>query len=157
MESNSEQFQPTYLTSEGQKKIQEKLEKLKSERPQIAARINAAKEMGDLAENTEYTTAKEEQSRIESEINRLENLLRTAQIVEKDNEGVVGIGTEIILKSNNKTYKYILVGPEEVNLEEGKISYESPLGKSLINKRQGEEVESSTPKGRVKYKITEIK
>jgi transcription elongation factor GreA len=146
-----------FLTQEEFEKIKSELDSRIKKREEIAARLNSAKELGDLSENAEYITAKEEQGLNEARIRELEVILRVAEIIEKKQSGVVEIGSKVKLKSENSLNEVEIVSPEGIDLTNGKISYESPLGQALINRKVGETVEVKTPKGVIKYKIVEIK
>lgn len=147
-----------YLTIEGLKKIKERLKYLKGvKRKEIAERLAAARELGDLSENAEYSSVKEEQGLIESEIRRLENVLKTAIVVEEDPTKMkVEIGSRIIIEIDKTKKEYSVVGSEEANPAEGKISANSPLGKSLFGKKIGEVGSVKTPAGDKKFKIIKI-
>jgi len=145
------------ITKRALEKIKKELEYLKTKkRKEVAQRIAAAKELGDLSENAEYTAAKEEQGLIEARIRELENLLRSAVVVEKKEKNIIQIGSTVKLKANGKFYVYTLVGEEETDPSKNKISYESPLGKSLLGKKKGDLVEVITPKGKIKFKIADV-
>ena len=149
---------PEFLTLEGRSKIKTQLGELKEKRPKIAKRIRDAKEMGDLSENTEFTTAKDEQSWVESEINRLENLLKSAETIDNTkNSDKVRIGSSVQLKSKEGIKDYMIVGSEESDPSQGRISHESPLGKELINKKIGDNIEIQTPNGKIIFKIVSFK
>lgn len=148
------------LTIEGYQKIKEELEYLKKKIiPKIAKKIAEAKELGDLSENAEYQEAKDEQGLVAKKINELEELLRTATVTDTKNinNSVVEMGNTIIVSQNGQQIEYKIVSSNEVNPEEGKISNESPLGKSFLGKKRGEIVEVEVPKGKIKYKIVDIK
>jgi len=145
------------ITKRALEKIKKELEYLKTKkRKEVAQRIAAAKELGDLSENAEYTAAKEEQGLIEARIRELENLLRSAVVVEKKEKNIIQIGSTVKLKANGKFYVYTLVGEEETDPSKNKISYESPLGKSLLGKKKGDLVEVITPKGKIKFKVADV-
>lgn len=146
-----------YLTEEGYKKIKEKLNRLKKKKVEVAERLAAAREFGDLAENAEYTSAKEEQGLLEAEIRRLENILRTAIVVKKDSKKkVVQLGLRVIIEIDEEKREYLIVGQEEANPKEGKISINSPLGRALIGKKIGEFGMIETPRGKKRFKIVDI-
>ncbi len=148
-----------YLTEEEYKKIKERLDYLKKiKRPEIAQRIAAAQEYGDLAENAEYVSTKEEQGLIEAEIRRLENLLRIAVVVKpkKEEEKTISIGSKVLIEIDKEKMKITLVSSESSSPSEGKISIASPLGKSLLGKKKGEVGEIQTPAGKKRFKIIDI-
>ena len=146
-----------YLTPEGYEKLNNELNKLKNvERKKIAQRLKKAVAYGDLSENADYIQAREDQGLIENRIAEIENLLKNSTIVDKKNIGVVQIGSVVTLKNGVKERKFKIVGSQEADPSDDKISFESPLGKSLMNKYQGEEVQIKTPRGKTRYKILKI-
>lgn len=150
-----------YLTQEGLEKLKAELEVLKNEkRKEIVQKIKEAKEQGDLSENAEYSDAKDEQAFVEGRIVELENLVRNAIIISESKNGgardEVAMGIAFVTEYDGKSQQFILVGPTEVKPSEGKISYESPLGRAFLGKKVGESVEAETPRGLVHYKIKEI-
>lgn len=145
------------LTSSGLEKIQKELADLKERRKIVVERIRAAREYGDLAENSEYEDAKNEQSFVEGRILELEEILRRAKVVVKNGTDKVEIGSTAILKMDGHTIEYTLVGASESDPALGKISTESPLGHSLLGKTKGEKVEITTPNGKITCKIIAIK
>ncbi len=146
-----------FLTPSGQEKILKQLQELKEKKPLTADRIRQAKELGDLSENAEYTTAKEELAYTEREILRLEGLLRSAEIVDRHTESdQISIGSKVILKIKQETKTYTLVGSEESDPGQGLISYQSPLGQALIGKKVGEKTSIKTPSSEFMAEIIEI-
>lgn len=150
----------SYLTLEGLKRLQAELEHLKgSSREELAQRLRAAIEHGDLSENADYTAAKEEQGFLEGRIQELERLLSNVIIIDnvEKNLEVIGIGDHItIQEGSHPPDKYHLVGPKEADPGNGKISYESPIGKALLGHRIGDEVIADTPGGSIRLKIIKI-
>jgi len=136
-----------FITPEGKIKAEKELEELKETRPQIAERICSAKELGDLSENAEYSTAKEDLAKTESRIRDLQDLLRNAKIIEHKESDCVEIGSKVKIKIGEQKKEYILVGKEETDPSQGFISYESPLGMALLGKRVGNKIKIQTPKG----------
>ncbi len=145
------------ITLEGKKELQKEVEDLKSQRGEIAEKIANARDFGDLSENAEYDAARDEQGRVESRIAEIEEILLNASIIEGGDSGVVGLGSEVELKTDKKTVVYTLVGPVEANPIEGKISNESPIGIALLGKKLGDQVTVKTPKGELVYEISSIK
>ena len=150
------------LTVEGYNKLEEELKLLKGPRKmEVAERIKVAREFGDISENSEYDDAKNEQALLEARILEIENTLRHAKVVDDDDVSTrkVGVGTLVTLYDYEfeEEITYGIVGATEANIEENKISNESPVGKALIGKKKGEEVEVETPDGIVKYKVVAIK
>jgi len=146
------------LTPEGFEKLKKELEELKAQRKEIAARLKKAVSYGDLSENADYHQAKEDQGFLEGKIVELEDVLRNAQVIEKGEgiKGTIQIGSSVFLENKKGEEKITIVGAEEAAPMEGKISVESPLGKALMGKRKGDEVEINTPKGAIKYKVVKI-
>lgn len=147
-----------YLTKEKLEELKKEVEYLKKDvRNEIAERLKRAKEFGDLSENAEYSEAKEEQSRIESRIFELEDILRNASIIKKaGGKDIILIGSTIEVNKKGKTLKYTIVGSNEAKPEENLISNESPLGKAFLDKKKGDIVKIETPGGKVEYKIMKI-
>ena len=140
------------LTYEGLKKLEDELHDLKvNQRREIAQKIKEAREQGDLSENAEYDAAKDEQRDIEARIEELENLLKNAEVVVEDEVDldIINIGCSVMLydKEFNEEVEFRIVGSTEANSLEGKISNESPVGRALIGKRVGEDVEVETQVG----------
>ena len=149
-----------YLTKESLKKAQDDLEKLKKEgRKKISDQLKQAIEFGDLSENASYTAAKEAQANLERKILDIENLIKNAEIVEKNTDGTIQIGSvaKVKIKGENEIYEYTIVGTREANPGKNLISNESPLGKAFLGKKKGEKVDVQTPGGISKYEIVEVK
>ncbi|MDZ7612126.1 MAG: transcription elongation factor GreA [Candidatus Moranbacteria bacterium] len=147
-----------YLTQEGARKIKEELEERKKMRRDIAQDIKEAKEQGDLKENAEYAEAKRQQRENESRIMYLENAIRTYKVVDKRGEnGEVEIGSKVKVKNGGKIMEFHIVGAGEADPGQGKISNESPIGKSFLGKKKGEKVEANLPNGKkIDYEIMEL-
>ncbi len=150
------------LTPEGYKKLQEEIAHLSTVRRQeVAERIRLAREFGDIAENAEYDSAKNDQAHLEARIALLEERLANARVVTKKEirSGEVSVGTKVRLKdmSSNKTVEYHIVGSAEANPAELKLSNESPVGKAIMGRKKGDVVEVSAPRGALKFKIMEVK
>jgi transcription elongation factor GreA len=145
------------LTQHGVDELKSEHDNLVAQRPHVADRIKHARELGDLSENAEYQTAREEQDRLEARISELEHVLRSAQIIKKPkSDGLVRLGSKITLKDGGKPLEYQLVGTMEANPAEGKISDESPIGRALLGKKVGDRTEIKTPAGAHSYKIIQI-
>lgn len=149
------------LTAEGLKKLEEKLEYYKTfHRKEVADRIRQAKEFGDISENAEYEDAKMEQAFIEAEIINLERMIRKAKLIDESeiHTDIVSVGSTVKLKQadSNESESYTIVGSAESDPSNHRISNESPVGKALLGKHKGEQVEAKTPAGKIKYKILEI-
>ena len=152
------------LTEEGLKKLEEKLEYLKSvRRLEVAERLKAAIALGDLSENSEYDDAKNEQAFIEGEILTLEKQIRNSEIIKADvsdaNKNVVHLGNTVVIKDMeyDEDETYTIVGSTEADTTEGKISNESPVGAAILGKTVGTIVQVKVPAGVLEYKIMEIK
>ena len=145
------------LTLEGRRKIEQGLANLKNRRKLVVERIRAAREYGDLAENSEYEDAKNEQSFVEGRVLELEEMLRRAKVVAKNGTDKIEIGSTVVLKMDGQQIEYTLVGASESDPALGRISSESPIGHSLLGKTKKEKVEIMTPKGRTTYEIIAIK
>ncbi len=146
------------VTPEGYNKILEELNERKSAvRQAIAKEIKEAKEQGDLSENAEYSEAKSKQAENEARIAELEMLFKDSQVVEaSDKAGTVGLGSKVKAKFNGSEIDFQIVGSNEADPSNFKISNESPMGKSFLGRKKGESVEAQAPAGRIKYKILEV-
>ena len=149
-----------YLTKEGlEERKKEYEELLRSRRPEVVERLSRARDMGDLSENAEYTAAREELEFIDGRIAELEELLKQVVIIDDSGKAggkVVAIGSKVTLRMDGNKEEYSVVGEWEANPAERKISHESPLGKALIGKGLGDEVEVKAPAGKILYKIVAI-
>jgi transcription elongation factor GreA len=151
--------QPTYLTPEGEAKLRAELQELKGpKREELAKRLRAAIQMGDLSENADYHKAKEDQGFLEGRIQEIEFILRNAVIIEKNaNQDVVAIGCHVtIQEKGNPPETYHVVGVKEADPRNGKISNESPIGRAIMDHKVSDVVEVETPGGKVKFKIVKI-
>ena len=149
-----------YISSQKLRELKKELEKHKTVlRQQIAERIQEAQTQGDVTENAEYAEAKEAQAFNEGRIMELENLINNAVVVpRKRKKDAVQIGSQIVVKDKKgKKFEFTIIGSEDANPIEGKISNESPLGQAFLGRKQGDEIQVQTPKGKIKYKITRIK
>lgn len=149
------------LTLEGLKKLENKLEHLKTvRRTDVAERIKQAIEFGDISENSEYEDAKNEQAFIEGEIMTLEKMLRNSKIIDEGDIGtdVVSLGCTVKLKDLefDEDLQYTIVGSAEADPTEFKISNESPVGQAIIGQKVGSVVEVNVPAGVLKYEVLEI-
>jgi len=148
-----------YISEEGLEKLKQELHELKTaKRQEIAARLEHAKTLGDLSENAEYQEAKEEQSLVESQIAELEEKIRNAVLIKSGTASDhVVVGSTIRVRSDRGEEMYTIVGSQESKPVEGKISNESPLGRSFLEHKVGDRVEVKTPAGAVFYEIVEIR
>jgi transcription elongation factor GreA len=151
---------PVMLTKDGLRQLEQELHQLVNvRRPEVAERIRHARDFGDIAENAEYTEAKNEQSLVEGRIQTLENMIRNAQVIEEEprEAGVVSLGARVRVSSEEGEETYSIVGPAEADPLEGRISNESPLGRALLGHRVGDEVEWNSPSGRSRVKILSVR
>jgi len=144
------------ITEKGKTDLENELAELKGRRGDIADKIAAARDFGDLSENAEYDAAREEQGLVETRIAEIEDILQNAELIQVSGSSHVVLGNTVTLQSAEKTVSYTVVGPVEADPLEGKISNESPIGQVLIGKVVGDEVVISTPKGEVSYTIADI-
>ncbi|WP_417899497.1 transcription elongation factor GreA [Bacillus haimaensis] len=149
------------MTQAGKEKLEQELENLKSvRRKEVVERIKIARSFGDLSENSEYDSAKEEQAFVEGRITLLEQMVRNAKIIQEDKDtDAVGLGKTVTFKElpDGEEETYTIVGSAEADPFEGNISNESPMGSSLMGKRVGDEVAIQTPGGEMNVKIVTIK
>ena len=147
------------MLEEGHRMLSDELKRLKNERPEIVEAIETARAHGDLSENAEYHAAKERQGQIEASIADLEDKLSRAMVIDpkslSGNKVVFG-ATVTLVDEDDKKVKYQLVGQTEADARVGRISYNSPLGRALIGREKGEEVEVSAPSGDRYYEIKKI-
>lgn len=147
------------MLQEGYEKLNEQLKALKAERPLIVDAIEEARAHGDLSENAEYHAAKERQGQIEASIADIEDKLSRAQIIdprELSGDRIVFGATVTLLDEDDKSVKYQIVGQAEADAKTGRISYNSPLGRALIGKSVGEEIEVTVPAGDRWYEVNKI-
>jgi transcription elongation factor GreA len=148
-----------YLTKEKFETLTRELEELKTTgRRDVAQNLEYAKSLGDLSENAEYQEAREAQATVEERIQKLEQLLKNVEIVKAHHTDAVDMGSIVhVQKAGEKEkIKYQIVGSEEANTRDGKISNRSPLGESMMGKKKGEKFSFTTPKGQVQYTIVDI-
>ena len=144
------------ITEDGRAALEQELDELKGRRGDIAEKIAAARDFGDLSENAEYDAAREEQGLVETRIAEIEDILQNASIIQATTGSTVGLGSRVELKTGDKTVVYSLVGPVEADPLSGKISNESPIGLQLMGKSVGDQVTISTPKGDTTYEIVSL-
>lgn len=148
-----------YLSAERLEELKKELVEFKTvKRIEISDRLKKAKEYGDLSENAEYADARDEQDRIESRIEELEAIIKSAVIIKKaTQQQVVDIGSTMKVSRDGETKKIVIVGSNETKPEEGFISNESPLGRALLGKKVGDAVVFKTPAGKeITYLVTKI-
>jgi transcription elongation factor GreA len=147
------------MLAEGHRMLEADLKRLKAERPEIVDAIEEARAHGDLSENAEYHAAKERQGQIEAQIADLEDRLSRAMVIDPttlSGDKVVFGATVTMTDEDDKKVKYQLVGQTEADAKVGRISYNSPLGRALIGRQKGDEVEVTTPSGDRYYEIKKI-
>lgn len=147
------------MLADGYRLLEEELKRLKLERPQIVDAIEEARAHGDLSENAEYHAAKERQGQIEAQIAEIEDRLARALVIDPttlSGDKVVFGATVSLIDEDDKPVKYQLVGQQEADAKVGRISYNSPLGRALIGRQVGEEVEVTTPSGDRYYEVAKI-
>ncbi len=144
------------ITEDGKKELEAELDELKSRRGDIADKIAEARDYGDLSENAEYDSAREEQGLVESRIAEIEDVLLNASIIKSTKSSTIKLGSQVELKTGAKTVKYHIVGPVEADPLEGKISDESPIGVALLGKKVGDIATITTPKGAIEYEVVSV-
>lgn len=146
------------LTSDGIAERKAELEQLIASRADVAERIKTAREFGDLAENAEYQSARQDQEKLEARIAELEHILQNGEIITKPKgDSLVQIGSTVKLKNDaGKTKEFQVVGTVEADPLNGKISDESPIGQALLGQKEGSKVEIKTPAETAFYKIIDI-
>lgn len=149
-----------FLTPEKFEELKKELEHLKTvRRKEVAESLEYARSLGDLSENAEYQEARDMQAAIEERINHLEQIIKEAKIVAHDKKGgIVGLGSTVTIKKDAEKdgRTYTIVGSEEANIHEHKLSYLSPLGEALMGKMKGDEFSFETPAGKQKYKVLKV-
>lgn len=148
-----------FITQTGLDKLKEELNHLKTtKRQEIAKRIQDAKELGDLSENAEYSEAKEQQALNEARVSEIEDTIKSANVIDDRHakSNVVHIGSTIIVKCGKSERTFTIVGSNEANPLEGRISNESPLAKSFLGHKAEDKITVETPKGKVIYSIINI-
>ena len=148
------------LTKEGLAKLETELEELKYvKRAEVAARIKLAISYGDLKENSEYHAAKNDQAFMEGRILTIQRMLKNSRVADSSDLSTVSVGAVVVLldKEMSEKISYRIVSPSEADVLESKISYESPLGKSLLGRKVGDHVVVAAPVGAIEYELLEIK
>ena len=145
-----------HITDDGRKELELELETLKGRRGEIAEKIAAARDYGDLSENAEYDAARSEQGLVETRIAEIEDILQNTELIKAGDKEIVSLGSKVVLEADGKKYEYTVVGSVEADPLSGKISNESPLGLALLDKKVGDTANITTPKGEIVYKIVEI-
>jgi transcription elongation factor GreA len=150
-----------YLTLEGKQELEKELKYLKKDkRKEVSARIKEAISLGDLSENSEYNEAKNEQAAVEKRISEIEEILNHMVLIETNgNVDIVSLGSTVVMKDleYDELIEYTVVGSAEADPRKGRLSNESPVGKTILGKAKGDVVEVTVPAGVLKYEIVEIK
>lgn len=145
------------LTKEGLAELKREHEEIANvKRPEAVTRLAAARELGDLSENSEYAAAKQDLSFIDGRILELEEILHGAKVITSHGKSHVDVGCKVTVHVNGKKDAFTLVGEWEADPKEKKISHESPLGKALMGKKVGEKIEVEAPAGKIFYKVLNI-
>ncbi|OGI63624.1 hypothetical protein A2914_01590 [Candidatus Nomurabacteria bacterium RIFCSPLOWO2_01_FULL_41_21] len=152
-----------YITEEKRKALEEELKDLKGpKRKEILEALAYAKSLGDLAENAEYHQAREDQGKLEARIAKIEQILRSSEVVSGGGGEMIEVGSKVVVQKENhgknqdEKKTYIIVGSEEADMAQGKISNRSPFGEALFGKKKGANISFDTPKGKVHYKIVSV-
>jgi transcription elongation factor GreA len=149
-----------YLTKEKHEELKKELEYLKkTKRKEVAEQLEYAKSLGDLSENAEYHEARDTQGLVEDRIKRIETVLKDAVVVSSHQTDVVAVGSSAVVKRDGSSDEqlYTIVGGEESDLLEGKISMHSPFGVAVMGKKKGDKFSFNTPNGPVAYTVIDIK
>ena len=148
-----------YISSEGLEQLKGELEEFKKKRHDIAKRLEEAKALGDLSENAEYQDARDAQATAEDRISTLETLLKSAVVISGKKGDVIDVGSIVSVKKNGETTErtFTLVGSEEANISQGKISNKSPMGEAMVGKRKGDDFVFRAPAGEARYTIVDVK
>lgn len=145
------------LTKTGQQELKNELSELRDvKRPKLVDRLSNARSQGDLSENSDYQSAKEELEFLDGRIDELENVLKNAVVIESKAGSGVGVGTKVTVKVGGKEVVFNIVGEWEADPMNKKISHDSPLGLALLGKNKGDSVEVEAPAGKVLYEILEV-
>ncbi len=145
------------MTKDGLKELQVEYDELtKMKRPTAVSRLSDARELGDLSENSEYAAAKQDLAFMDGRIAELEEIIHGAKVVTSHGKGHVDVGCKVTLHVNGKQESFMVVGEWEADPMQKKISHESPLGKALLGKKVGDQVDVEAPAGKLLYKILSI-
>jgi transcription elongation factor GreA len=151
--------EPTYLSEEGLSRMTAELDELRATvRPQVIARVKAARELGDLKENADYEYARKEQSFVEGRIQSLEAMIRTGVVIDASSKSdTARLGSTLVIESNGEEMTFVLVGSAEADPAAGRISDVSPVGRALLGARAGDEVTAQLPNGTVTYQVRAVR
>lgn len=149
-----------YITKEQKVELENELKFLSSvKRKEILESLDFAKSLGDLSENAEYHQAREAQGKNEARIKEIEYILKFAEVANGSRTGIIAVGSTVVVQKegSKESKQFKIVGPEEADMPSGKLSYKSPLGAAMFERKKGETVEFLTPTGKTKYTIIEVK
>lgn len=147
------------MSQEKFEELTHELEELKTtRRREVAEQLEYARSLGDLSENAEYQEAREMQAAVEERIGKLESILKSAKIVRAGKSDTISMGSTVVVQpvQGSDKHTYTIVGAEEANILQGKVSYHSPLGGALLGKKKGDEFSFQTPRGTQKYRILKV-
>lgn len=144
------------LTLDGIEDLKAELQSLVESRVPLAERIKTAREMGDLSENAEYQTAREDHTKLEARIHEVEHILRNSKEISKSKSDVISLGSNVVLSIGAETKEFQVVGTVQADPMNGKVSDESPIGLALLGKKLGENVEINTPNGILTFVVSSI-
>src|SRR3989338_761694 len=148
-----------YITEEKRKALEIELKELKGpKRKEILENLAYAKSLGDLSENAEYHQTREDQGKLEERIQKIEQILQSSQVVSGGGGEVIEIGSKVVVVKDGekREKKYQIVGSEEADMTQGKISNKSPFGQALLGRKKGDDISFKTPSGAVNYKIINV-
>jgi transcription elongation factor GreA len=148
-----------YLSQEKFDELKKELDYLKTvKRKEIAENLEYARSLGDLSENAEYQEAREIQAATEERIQKLEMIMQSAKIIAKKKTDTVSLGSSVTIQKEGEkeTHRYEIVGTEEANMQERKVSHLSPMGEALVGNKKGDSFTFDTPNGKMKYKIVAV-
>ncbi len=148
-----------YITAEKRKALETELADLRGpKRKEILEALQYAKSLGDLSENAEYHQTREDQGKLEARIAKVEQILQSSETVSTGGGDTIEVGSNVVVQKDGseENISYVIVGSEEANTAEGKISNKSPMGVSLLGKKKGDRASFKTPKGAVNYKIISV-
>lgn len=149
-----------YITKERKKELEKELEYFTTvRRKEVAEQLDHARSLGDLSENAEYQEARDNQAKLEDRIAEIEHIIRNAEIVKHHKADKVELGTTAVIQKKGSSAKqeFEIVGPEDADLSKGRLSYQSPLGQAVLDNKKGDTFVFESPKGKVEYKVVDIK
>lgn len=148
-----------YITKEKYEELEKELDTLrKIKRPEVADRLEYARSLGDLSENAEYHAARDEQAEVESRISKIRDILKYAEIIAPHHSEIVEVGSTVKIKKDKtgEENTYQIVGSEESDISQNKLSFQSPLGQAMLGKKKKEKFSFETPKGKVDYIVVDV-